>query len=103
MDCEVDLAEDGKEALELILEYRYDLILMDIHMPEINGFDTTQKIRALEEEKKDIPIIAVTTSALEGDVEKCIQSGMNDFVSKPYKGTDLESMLNTYIPDCKKE
>jgi PAS domain S-box-containing protein len=78
-----DVAENGKQALEKIKANPYDIILMDIEMPEMNGYETTLIIR--NELKKDTPIIAMTANAMAGEKEKCLQVGMNDYISKPIR------------------
>ena len=97
MDCEVDIAEDGKEAFDMYNENSYDLIFMDVQMPEMDGYETTRKIRDIEGKDKHIPIVAITANALTGDKEKCIESGMDDYISKPIKGEILEEMLTRYL------
>ena len=79
--CEVDVADNGKIALEKLRENKYDIILMDLQMPEMNGFETTTYIR--EEMKSQIPIIALTADVTTVDVEKCVAIGMDDYISKP--------------------
>lgn len=82
----IDIAENGKEAIERFGTTKYDLILMDIQMPIMDGYKTTQKIRETESgTNSHIPIIAITANALSGDREKCIQSGMDDYISKPFQ------------------
>ncbi len=76
-----DLARDGKEAVELVKNKKYDLILMDIEMPEMNGYEATDIIR--NELKSNVPIIAMTAHAMAGEREKCLRLGMNDYISKP--------------------
>jgi signal transduction histidine kinase/CheY-like chemotaxis protein len=77
-------AESGRTAIHLLRHENIDLILMDLHMPDMDGYSTTQYIRAnFEIPKKDTPIIALTAAATKGEVEKCFQIGMNEFVSKP--------------------
>jgi two-component system, chemotaxis family, CheB/CheR fusion protein len=78
---EVDVADNGKIALEKLRKNKYDIILMDLQMPEMNGFETTKYIR--EEMKSQIPIIALTADVTTVDVEKCIAFGMDDYISKP--------------------
>lgn len=97
MKCEVDVAEDGNEALSLYKEGTYNLIFMDVQMPGMDGYEVTRQIRALEGEAKHTPIIAVTANALVGDREKCLEAGMDDYISKPIKGSDLEMMLEKYL------
>jgi len=78
-----DVAENGKQAIEKIKTNLYDIILMDIEMPEMNGYETTFVIR--NELKNNTPIIAITANAMAGEKEKCLQSGMNDYISKPIR------------------
>ncbi|MBW1899255.1 MAG: response regulator [Deltaproteobacteria bacterium] len=85
----VDLAENGKQAVNAITKKPYDLVLMDIQMPEMDGFTATEKIRSLESDWKDLPIIALTAHAMSGYREKCLKSGMNDYLSKPIKAVEL--------------
>ncbi len=82
---EVDIAENGKLAVEAFKSKKYDLVLMDIQMPEMNGIEATKKIR----ENSDIPIIALTANASKQEADKCIEIGMNDYLSKPFKPQDL--------------
>jgi CheY-like chemotaxis protein len=86
----VDLAEDGNIALEKLHSNNYDIILMDLHMPIMDGYETTKVIRKdFDGKKKNIPIIALTAAATKGEIEKCLMSGMNDYIVKPYKPADL--------------
>ncbi|RYF93993.1 MAG: response regulator [Chitinophagaceae bacterium] len=91
---EVDIAVNGREALHKVQQETYDLVLMDIQMPEMDGMESTQHIRALEDRvKSEIPIVALTANALKGDSEKYMAVGMNDYLSKPFD----ESRLFTVI------
>lgn len=82
----VDVANNGKEALDKFGTSRYDLILMDVQMPVIDGFTATKKIREIESTTNShTPIIAITANALHGDREKCIEAGMDDYISKPFQ------------------
>ena len=86
----VDVVDDGKKVIEKLNSNLYDIILMDIQMPEMDGYETTQYIRTkMELPKSAIPIIALTAFAMEGETEKCLSVGMNGFVSKPFKAQDL--------------
>ena len=85
-DIKVDIAENGKLAIEKVKNKQYDIILMDIDMPEMNGYDTTTSIR--NDLKNNVPIIAMTAHAMAGEKEKCLNLGMNDYISKPIN-TDL--------------
>jgi len=82
----VDVAANGKEALDKFGTTRYDLILMDIQMPVMNGIVATRKIRELEASTNThVPIIAITANAMSGDKEECLAAGMNDYISKPFQ------------------
>jgi len=86
----VDVVDDGKKVIEKLNSNLYDVILMDIQMPEMDGYETTHYIRSnMERPKSAIPIIALTAFAMEGETEKCLSVGMNGFVSKPFKAQDL--------------
>ncbi|HSW54402.1 MAG TPA: ATP-binding protein [Ignavibacteriaceae bacterium] len=80
---------NGKEAVEAVAHGDFDLVLMDIQMPEIDGYKATEQIRSLKNSKKNIPIIALTAHALIGDREKCLNAGMTDYIAKPVLGQDL--------------
>ena len=93
---EIDIAENGKIAVEKFKENKYDAILMDIYMPEMNGIEATEEIRKIEKENnvsKGISIIAMTANALKGDREKLLARGMNDYISKPFKPEELKKIL----------
>ncbi|MBD0401116.1 response regulator [Flammeovirga sp. EKP202] len=92
-----DLAENGKIALEKLSETDYDLILMDVHMPEMDGYSATKEIRSsFPASKRDVPIIAMTASALKGEFERCKKAGMNDYISKPFKKDNLLQKVQDY-------
>ncbi len=93
----VEVAENGEEALELHRHGDYDLILMDLQMPTMGGFEATAKIRERERcgHKRDV-IIAMTANALEGNRDKCIAGGMDDYVSKPFNANDFRVILEKY-------
>ncbi len=87
---ESDTAENGKIAIELLENNDYDIVLMDLMMPEMNGFETTEYIRKkMRPDKSCIPIIALTADVTKTDVERCNEVGMNEYVSKPINETDL--------------
>lgn len=91
-----DIANNGIEALALLQSHRYDAILMDVHMPQMGGVEATHKIRE-QPQHKDLPIIALTAGVTEEEREKCQQSGMNDFVTKPINPTQLIHVLCQWI------
>ena len=89
-------AENGEIALEILEKNTFNLILLDIQMPVKNGYETTLEIRKRDHLKK-IPIIALTAGIMISEKEKCLQSGMNDYLSKPFKITELQHIINKYI------
>ncbi|MEA3496021.1 MAG: response regulator [Bacteroidota bacterium] len=95
LNQEVEIAENGKIALEKYKSNKYDLIFMDCQMPEIDGYEATKRIRKIEKEenKKKTRIIAMTANAMKGDKEKCFKAGMDDFISKPFKLNELKDKL----------
>ncbi|MDR2338688.1 MAG: response regulator [Deltaproteobacteria bacterium] len=93
---EVDIANNGKEAFEKVLGQNYDLVLMDIQMPEMDGLTSTKAIRALPG-YEDLPIVAMTAHAMSGDREMSISAGMNDHITKPIILNDLFAALNKWI------
>ena len=98
LGIDVDIANNGKEAVKMSEEKSYDLIFMDCQMPEMDGFDATRTIRQLEQKnaKASTPIIALTANALEGDKNQCLSAGMTDFLAKPLKQDALHSLLKKY-------
>lgn len=99
LGCEVFIANNGIAALEALAQYHYDLIFMDCHMPEMDGFTATQKIRIREQKQqtKSIPIIALTANVMAGVREQCLAVGMNDYLGKPYFAKDLEKILQQWL------
>ena len=98
LGCAVAIANDGVEALERLNDRGFDVVLMDCQMPRMDGFEATRKIRSLDPPAREVPIIALTASALKGDEEKCLAAGMTDFLSKPIRGKELARMLGGYMP-----
>ena len=96
----VDVAPNGKEAVRLFGLRKYDLVLMDCQMPEMDGYDATRAMRTCDKGVNDpaLPIIALTANALEGDREACLASGMTDFLPKPLKQETLYKLLQQYRP-----
>ncbi len=95
----VDIASNGREAVNMFLKRQYDLILMDIQMPEMDGYEATKEIREIEKKmgRNPVPIIAMTAHAMKTDKERCINSGMNDYISKPIRRRDLIEMVHKWI------
>lgn len=94
----VEIANHGKEAIIMLEKKKYDIILMDIQMPEMDGFETTQYIRnSVKESINKTPIIAMTASALVSEKTKCLESGMNDYISKPFQAKELYEKIATQL------
>ena len=96
-DYEMTEAENGQEALAAAAKDRPDLILMDIQLPVMDGYETTRRIKA-DPSLRSIPVIAVTSYALSGDEEKARAAGCNDFVPKPYSPRQLLAKIRQYLP-----
>ncbi len=97
--CRIDLAADGREALAAVGKRRYDLIFMDCQMPVMDGYAATAAIRRLERTDgahRHTPIIALTAHALEGDRQKCLTAGMDDYMSKPFRPKEMRAMLERW-------
>lgn len=93
-NIDFDIVSNGLEAVEQLIKQTYDLVLMDIQMPKMDGYAATQQIR--EVLKLDIPIIAMTAHALAGEREKCLSRGMNEYISKPIKEEELFKLISTF-------
>ncbi|MDF1879646.1 response regulator, partial [Sulfurimonas sp. SAG-AH-194-C20] len=101
-ELDADIANNGLEALEKVKEAgseQYEIILMDCQMPEMDGYDATRALKSGEygEDVRNIPVVAMTANAMEGDKEKCFASGMNDYISKPIDPQRLEEVLRKYL------
>lgn len=93
----VGQATDGFKAIEAVQTDDFSVVLMDVQMPGIDGFDTTRRIRGFGGKFSTIPIIAITAHALKGDKDKCINAGMNDYVSKPIRAEELIRMIDYWL------
>ena len=89
---------NGNDAVEAVKARHYDMILMDIQMPDMDGFEATRQIRSLRVEKSSIPIVAITANTQDSDREACINTGMNDFIAKPFVKKQLARLLKKYFP-----
>jgi CheY-like chemotaxis protein len=96
LGLKADIAENGREAVEHFAPDTYDLILMDCQMPEMDGYRATQSSRAIEG-GKHIPIVALTANVMESDRQKCIDAGMSDYLAKPFKLRELQSLLEDWL------
>jgi PAS domain S-box-containing protein len=93
-----DVAANGREALAATAQIAYDLVLMDCHMPEMDGFSATAALRAREGERRHTPIIALTANALAGERERCLAAGMDDYLTKPLTRDGLAAALDRWLP-----
>ena len=96
----VTTVRNGIEAMEAVKNEDFNLILMDIMLPGMNGYEITGEIRKLEKERgteKKVPIIAITANTLDNDREKCIQAGMNDYLSKPFTAEQLINKIKMFL------
>ncbi len=101
LNCTITPVSNGKEALENFKNNNYDLVLMDIMLPEMNGYEITIEIRKFEklnEIKNPVTIIALTANTFENDKEKCFSVGMNEYLSKPFTAQQLIKKIEKYIP-----
>lgn len=100
MGCTVTVAQNGREVVDRVQQSRYDVILMDCQMPEMDGFEATTQIREWEQHasRDPIPIIALTAHATPGDREHCLSSGMSDYLSKPFSMEQLHAVLTSWLP-----
>lgn len=93
-------ADCGSAAIKAYEENQFDLILMDIMLPEMDGFEITAEIRKREKEvgNQRVPIIALTANTLDNDRDKCIQAGMNEYLAKPFTADELIAVIKQFIP-----
>ncbi len=94
--CDVDVVEDGQLAVEAMKTRSYDMIFMDMRMPNMDGLESTRKIRALPNVPKSLPIVALTANAFDDDRNACFDSGMNDFMTKPVSAEELADMVQQW-------
>jgi CheY-like chemotaxis protein len=97
LNCEVDLAPTGREAVRKFHQGRYDLVLMDCHMPDLDGLEATRQIRAVEAPGQHVPILAVTAGTVPGARQACLQAGMDDFIAKPFSLSTLRRKASHWL------
>ena len=96
---QVEIAHNGQQAVDLASTKQFDLILMDCQMPVMDGYQATAIIRQQQQQNSYLPVIAVTANALEGDRTRCLQAGMDDYLTKPYSLIQLQQMLSRWLPE----
>ena len=92
-----DIASNGSEVLQALQKQPYDIILMDVQMPEMDGLEATRRVREGRQHRKQPCIIAMTAYALDGDREKCLRAGMDDYISKPIDMKELQKSLERCV------
>jgi two-component system CheB/CheR fusion protein len=97
LGCAVEVASNGQEALMKLSAYDYDLVLMDCQMPILDGYEATQQFRQQENSQRRMVIIGLTAHAMVGDREKCLEAGMDDYLSKPIKLENLRALLERWL------
>jgi CheY-like chemotaxis protein len=97
LNCEVDLAPSGREAVRRFHHGKYDLVLMDCHMPDLDGLEATRQIRAVEGPGQHVPILAVTAGTVPGVRQACLQAGMDDFIAKPFSLSTLRRKASHWL------
>ncbi len=98
LGCRADLAANGREAVDMAGMLPYDLVLMDCQMPVMDGYEATRQIRERQIQGARLPIVAMTANALEGDRERCLDAGMDDYIAKPVIKSELVRVLRRYAP-----
>lgn len=98
LGCNVDVAASGREAMQMVEAFFYHIVFMDCEMPEMDGFETTAAIRRRPDRKSRLPIVAVTAQAMQGDKERCLLAGMDDYISKPVRQEDFAAALTRWVP-----
>ena len=96
--CRTVVVGDGLEALRAIAAQRFDAVLMDCQMPELDGYHATAELRRREHGRRRTPVIAMTAQAMDGDRKRCLDAGMDDYITKPLRHADLAEMLQRWIP-----
>ena len=103
LDCEVDLALTGREAVRKFHQGNHDLVLMDCHMPDLDGLEATRQIRAVEGPNRRVPILAITAGTVPGVRQACLQAGMDDFIAKPFSLTTLRRKASHWLSTVGRE
>ena len=96
---ETYVVNNGQQAIDKLKEDKFDLVLMDVQMPVMDGYDATRTIREMQKNKEidKCPIIGLTAHAFQNESNKCIEAGMDDYIAKPFSNDELKNMLNKYL------
>ena len=95
----IETVSNGEEVLKRVVDHRIDIILMDCQMPILDGYEATRRIRQLDNENSAVPVIALTANAMQGDRQKCIDAGMNDYLTKPFVAENLAEIIKQWTHD----
>jgi CheY-like chemotaxis protein len=93
----IDVAGNGQLALDMLHANNYDLVLMDVQMPVMDGYEATRRVRALGNDKSRIPILAMTANVMRAEVQQCMDAGMDGFIPKPFKQEELVAAIEKVI------
>lgn len=99
LGCDAEVVEDGREAVAAAAKARFDVILLDLRMPFVDGFAAAEQIRAAEPDGQRVPLIALTASDIDHDVSRRQEAGFDDFLPKPFTRDDLAAVLARWIPE----
>jgi len=99
LGIDADVVATGLEALDALVGVSYDLVLMDCHMPQMDGFEATKRIRERERGSRRLPVVAMTANAMVGDRERCLEAGMDDYIPKPVRVDVLHRALQRWLPE----
>ncbi len=97
LGCRVEVVANGLEALETLGEVPYDLVFMDCQMPECDGYEATRRLRRSSSDRARIPVVAMTANAMPGDRQRCLDAGMDDYVSKPVHNDEIDGILRRFL------
>jgi len=92
-----DAVHNGQEALDLLAKQAYDLVLMDCKMPVLDGYEATRRLRQMESEGAHTIVIGVTANAMDGDREQCLEAGMDDYLSKPFRLQEITDLIQKWL------
>jgi CheY-like chemotaxis protein len=103
LGCRIDLASNGREAVQMAAQTAYDIVFMDCFMPELDGYGATAQLRENEEDGRHLPNVALTANAMAEDRARCLAAGMDDYLSKPVRQEEIRAMLARWLPPVSRE